>query len=174
MTLIIDDRVKTRKSHLDFTILRNLCEKEQLWPRKIILRKPNKEEKKDPDNNTGYYCKGYLVFIIHDRKYSKRYFDHLQAHEYRHMMQVKLSWLKKTLVDERSETVRKMILAVISLGPITQELLGVDNDNCFLYDPEELDADIFAVGATKRVEPKRKYETREKNENTTPITSNKS
>ena len=45
MTLIIDDRVKTRKSHLDFTILRNLCEKEQLWPRKIILRKPNKKEK---------------------------------------------------------------------------------------------------------------------------------
>ena len=173
MTLIIDDRVKTSKSQLDFTILQNLCEKEQLWPRKVILRRPNKKEKEDPDN-TGYYYNGYLVFIIRDRKYSKRYFDHLQAHEFRHMMQVKFPWLRKTLIDERSETVRKMILAVISLGPITQELLGIDNDNCSLYDPEELDADIFAVGITKRVEPKRKYETRKKNENITPITSNKS
>jgi len=175
MTLIIDDKVKTlESSQLDFSVLERLCEKHQLWPRKVIVRKPRPEELKNPENNTAYYALGYLVFIMHDIPYNPKYISWLQAHEYRHILQMKRPWLKKYFCSEEVETIRKMLLAIISLGPITQELLGIDEENCRMYDPEETDANAFATATVKYTEPARKFiKRKKKNEDITPVTSDK-
>lgn len=184
---IIDHIKNDASKRMDFSILEKLCKEHNLWPQKVVIRRPDAEELEEEEHYAGgkYYYGGdgnvSEVHLIMPYGYEirKDSVDFWLAHEFRHMMVDKLPHLRSIMDSEPVHKIRGILVALVTFSsPATLTMMGISKRDIRDLDPEEIDADAFAATVTgkkrqKRTIKKFKESKGKSNEDTASLSSNR-
>ena len=145
--LIIEDRINNAASkRMDFTILKQLCEEYKIWPSKIVIRRPDKEELEEDETYAGgkYYYggdegSGAMHYIFpYGYEIKKLALDLWQAHEFRHMMVDKFPYLASIINNPDADKLRGILVAIVTFSsPGALVMMEINKNDIRDLDPEE-------------------------------------